>query len=209
MCCSLYGVGKRRRAARRNARKLTRGVAVRVAIGELQDATAVSVRVAVAAAVVVGIGAFATPALAEHPPEGTATIYGTIQGNHGKRVRLAWLELPQTIERGNGYEVTHPKVHTLRLSAAGRFSFTVPACPLALRVWGCSGTTFDAWATYNGVRCSEYSDEMNMTTGESNSVEWPNVEVQPNKLEPLTCFTVHKTPYVPPRDRKEETEKTS
>lgn len=57
--------------------------------------------------------------------------------------------------------------------------------PAALRAIGCAGTTYEAWASYNGVPCSETSLAMNVTSGEANEVEYHNKTT--SEAESLVC----------------------
>jgi hypothetical protein len=145
-------------------------------------------------------------AFAQRPAEGVGTIHGVIAGRHGGRVRYVWRHAPQIIERGNGWARTAlEQLHVVKLTRAGTFSFSVPGCPALFRAEGCAGTTYESWATYNGVRCSEIAFVVNVTTGEAANIEYLNVEHHPElRNEPLVCHAVGRFAYVPPRCQPNE-----
>ena len=128
------------------------------------------------------------PALALPPSEGTGTLFGHVAGRRGNRVRLVYRRMAQIIERGNGWEAGRagPNI-AVRLDSQGRFSVPVPGCPAAMRAIGCSGTAYEAWATYNGKLCSTAALIMNVTSGEGNEVAWLNPQPNPPRLEALLC----------------------
>lgn len=126
------------------------------------------------------------PVPSEPPAEGSGTLTGVIEGEHGAQVRLVYRELPRIVERGNGWEVTHPMGRAVRVGATGRFSVSVPGCPGVESAIGCAGTTYEAWATYSGQRCSETSFVMNVVSGEANEVLYPHE----GRAVPLNCHAV-------------------
>jgi len=141
-------------------------------------------------------GTFTAPALALPPAEGSGALVGVITGEHGGNVRLVYRTLPEIVEKGGGWEATRPgPSRAVRLEGGARFSIPVPGCPAAERALGCAGTTYEAWATFNGHPCSQTSLAINVTSGEANEVAFLNTQTNPARPEPLRCHAVasHKT----------------